>query len=286
MHQDAFLKLDEAAEERRWISQTAAREIAEIEHFRDSEYRSADVNALLDFYVLNFVDPLMAMMHEAPHVADIGTGYGWLAIAFALRTNARVVAVEQDNARLRAARKIATVLGVEDRIQWTQGSIAELPLEDRAFDAVYCIEVIEHTGVNRNYIRELARVTNDILVITTPNKLFPIINHDTALPFCHWLPLRLRDHYAARFGKSSLQQNNMFWSPTTLLSSLEDFDRISRFMQFEDYRTYRNAEKLLNGRSGKTANRCKSCYFFLVSKLGKHAIFFVPNLASTFRRRR
>ena len=269
----------------RWISQAQAEAIGKIDHFKESEYRSIDLNELLSFYVLNFVEPLIAITKNPRAIADIGTGYGWLAIAFALRTQARIVAVEKDEARISAARKIAKVLGVADNIEWKIGSLAELPLHDRSFDAVYCIEVIEHTGVNQNYIRELARIANDILVITTPNKFFPIINHDTALPFCHWLPLRLRDFYAARFKRSSLQHNNMFWSPFIFLSALDDFERVSRFLQFKNYGEYRQVKICSNSESKKLSGRCREYFFFLASKLGKHSIFFVPNLASTFRRR-
>jgi hypothetical protein len=64
-------------------------------------------------------------------------------------------------------------------------------LGDRAARVAYCIEVIEHIGRSRLAIHDLGRICDEVLVITTSNLLFPIIAHDTRLPFCHWLPLGL-----------------------------------------------------------------------------------------------
>jgi SAM-dependent methyltransferase len=270
----------------KWITPTQANAISKIDHYKESEYRSIDLNELLNFYMLNFVEPLMAIPEKPKSIADIGTGYGWLSIAFALRMQAKVVAVEKDEARIAAAKKIAAVLNVAEKIEWVIGSIAQLPLEDRSFDAVYCIEVIEHTGTDTNYIKELARISNDILVITTPNRFFPVINHDTGLPFCHWLPLWLRDIYATCFRKTSRQDNNIFWSPFAILLALNEFERVSRFLQFKNYEEYWRATKLPANMPIKLITRCKENYFFIASKFGRYSIFFLPNLASTFRRRR
>lgn len=269
-----------------WISPEQESAISKVDHYKDSEYLYLDLNEFLNSYMLNFVEPLLAIKHDPRSVADIGTGYGWLAIAFALRTKAQVVAVERDPTRIQAAIQIASVLGVSDRIEWVVGSIEKLPFADRAFDAVYCIEIIEHTGINPNYIKELTRVSNDILVITTPNKFFPVINHDTALPFCHWLPLWLRNIYASCFNRSYKQDNNRFWSPISFLSAFDGFERISRFLQFRDYHQYLESSRLLKKSScAGGIVRSKEMYFRYVSKLGKYSIFFIPNLASTFRRR-
>jgi SAM-dependent methyltransferase len=268
---------------RKWISAAQAEEIAAVDHFRSSEYRSQDLDNLLDSYVQNFVEPLIRLSGSPHSVADIGAGYGWLAIAFALRTDAKVFAIEYDSARLAAARKIADILGVAHRMEWLVGSIADIPLPDRSVDAVYCVEVIEHTGVERGFVRELARITRDVLVITTPNKVFPIIAHDTMLPFCHWLPLPVRNVYASVFGRRSLQHNNLFWSPSTLLGAVQGFSRVSRFFQFGSHQEYRLAQRALAPRTG-LARSCLALYFALVSKLGVCSIFFLPNLASTFRR--
>lgn len=267
-------------QKKRWISEEQIAALRRLDHFGDSSYRQLDLNKLLDEYMQDFIEPLLGLSGTPRTVADVGTGYGWLAIAFAMRTEARVIAVEYDGARLEEARRIAGILGVEHRIEWLQASIADLPLPDRSMDAVYCIEVIEHTGVQADFVRQLCRISNDVLVITTPNKLFPVINHDTALPFCHWLPFRARDWYAAAFRRRDRQHNNLFWSPAELLGSVAGFRRVSRFMQFGSYAEYR----ALHAGRGGLGRRLLAVYLALAACLGSKAIYALPNLASTFRR--
>lgn len=268
---------------RRWVSAAQAAAISKVDHFRNSEYRNLDLNALIDSYVHHFVEPLLRLRERPARVADIGAGYGWLAFAFALRTNVSVVVMEVDGARLQAAQRIAAILGVAERMEWITASIAGIPLPDQSVDAAYCVEVIEHTGVDPAFVHELARITSDVLVITTPNKLFPVIGHDTELPFCHWLPLPMRDVYARIFGRSGRQHNNLFWTPQRLFSALPAFRRTSKFLQFEDYAYYRQVRARLGGRAGLTGH-CKAAYYTLAAAFGRHAVYLMPNLATTFRR--
>lgn len=268
---------------RRWISNEQMEAIRQVDHFSRSEYHRLDLNQVLNEYMDDFVEPLLRLAGPPTALADVGTGYGWLAFAFALRTEARITAVEYDGFRLEAARHIARILGLTHRIEWVQASIASLPLAERSMDAVYCIEVIEHTGVQADFVAQLCRISRDVLVITTPNKLFPVINHDTALPFCHWLPLRMRDVYASAFGRRRRQDNNLFWSPRRLLGSVAGFRRVSRFMQFACYDDYRELHRLA-GRRLTLARRCMGAYFALASLLGSRSVYVLPNLASTFRR--
>lgn len=267
----------------RWVSQAQQAAIRQVDHFKRSEYRNLDLDKLIASYVYDFVEPLLRLQPSAARVADVGAGYGWLAFAFALRAGVRVVVVEYDAQRLLAAQRIAAILGVADRMEWVNASIAAIPLPDQSVDAAYCVEVIEHTGVDPAFVRELGRITRDVLVITTPNKLFPVIGHDTELPFCHWLPLPARNLYARAFGRIRRQHNNLFWSPRRLLGAVDGFRRVSTFLQFEDYARYREVRAHLGGRAGWLGN-CKAAYYTLAARLGRHAIYFLPNLASTYRR--
>lgn len=267
-----------------WVSDEQAAAIRQISHFRDSEYQHLDLDALIGEYMQHFVFPLLALTGTPRTVADIGAGYGWLAFAFALGTDAAVTMLEYDPKRSQAAQEIAAILGIDHRIRWLVGSIAAIPMKDREIDAVYCVEVIEHTGVDARYIAELCRISNDVLVITTPNKMFPIIKHDTVLPFCHWLPLPARDLYASWFGRRNLQHNNLFWSPQKLLRAVEGFERQSRFLQFASHAQYCQA-KLDETSRANWFDTFQSLYFAAVARTGRLGIFFLPNLASTFRRK-
>jgi SAM-dependent methyltransferase len=151
-------------------------------------------------------------------------GYGWLAISLALQTEAAVYAVDFDEARLRAAKKIAAVFGVHDRIEWAVGTVEHLPFADRSIDIVFCVEVLEHVDDRSEVVQELGRISKDTVVITTPNKASPLILHDTCLPFCHWLPPKFRNGYATLFGRRRHQHNNRFWTPWGVCGSLPEFE--------------------------------------------------------------
>jgi 2-polyprenyl-3-methyl-5-hydroxy-6-metoxy-1,4-benzoquinol methylase len=260
-------------------------------HFGNSALRNIDPEHLLNEYKSLYVDCLRPFGHARPihTVADIGSGYGWLSLAFAFSTNCRIIAVDPDEARLEAARRIAEILGVRHRIEWRQGVLGKLPLGDNEADAAFCIEVIEHVSADPVILRDLARVTNDLLIISSPNKNFPVINHDTGLPFCHWLPDRARDFYARCLGRSHLQAGNQFWTPGQMISALQDFDRVSKFLQFHTYQDYRAAQRSSerSGAGSRAGYRyLRDAYFRFAAIWGAKSVYLLPNIASTFRRHR
>ncbi|HZT87172.1 MAG TPA: methyltransferase domain-containing protein [Stellaceae bacterium] len=259
--------------------------------FRDSGYRGLDIGGTLDYYARRYVAQISKFteIDERGVIADIGAGFGWLAIAFALLTPARVIAVDADDARLAAARAIADIVGVADRIEWRAGRLGKLPLADREARIGYCIEVIEHIGRDEAALRDLARISGEYLVLTTPNRLFPIIAHDTELPFCHWLPLRWRRGYARLFGRTRCENDNLFWSATDLARCLPEFEVVSGFMQYRSlddflatfpiYLPYRG------GHDAAGPSRARLGYYRLAARLGRRSQYVLPNLAAVYRRR-
>lgn len=267
-----------------------ARETQEIRllpHFRDSRYARHDPNDILNFYRFHFANTLRNYTgsHPVATIADIGCGYGWLAIACAIHTDARIIAVDWDPARLQAARRIAEISGVGGRIEWCAGALPRLPFPARSFDAVYCIEVLEHAGDAPEVASELGRVAACLLTVTTPNKVFPIIRHDTALPFCHWLPPGWRNGYAGVCGRAERQYNNRFWSPRKLRAALEDFQQVSGFLTFPTFADYLEARRRLRPRRNRSAlSIAELGYYRAVARLGKLSWRFLPSLAATFER--
>jgi len=268
-----------------------AQAIRAIPHFSRGVYRDIDLDGTIDFYRRRYVEPLGAFTGLGPEdvVADIGTGYGWLAIAFALHTPARIIAVDMDEARLDAARRIAGILGVDHRIDWRVGKLGELPLANGEARVAYCIEVIEHIGRSRPAVRDLGRVAAEMIIITTPNLYFPVIAHDTGLPFCHWLPLPQRARNAKLCGRDARENNNLFWSPRNLLAELPAFRVVSRFLHFASHRDYLVTFPIyvpyVGGGMRRRDGRLKSLYYRAVSMLGRHSLYAMPSLACTLRRR-
>ena len=276
----------------RHVSEAQAKAIRAVPHFSRGVYRDIDLNGAVDFYTRRYVEPLRAFadIGESDVVADIGAGYGWLSIAFALRTPARVVAVDIDAARLAAAREIASILGVEHRIDWRVGKLGSLPLDDGEARVAYCIEVIEHIGCSRPAIRDLARVSAETLVVTTPNLYFPVIAHDTQLPFCHWLPLKMRPRYAEICGRADRENDNTFWSPRALFRELPEYEVASNFLHYASRKDYLATFPLyipyVGGGMRHRDGRLKSMYYAAAAQLGRHSVYAMPSLACTLRRRK
>lgn len=276
----------------RYVDEVQAQAIRALPHFASGVYRDIDLNRTVDFYVRRYVRPLAGFVEiaEGDVVADIGAGYGWLSVAFALASTARVVAVDMDEPRLDAARRISEILGVADRINWRVGCLGQLPLGDREARVAYCIEVIEHIGRVRSAIRDLSRVTAETLVITTPNLYFPVIAHDTQLPFCHWLPLGLTARYAKICGRADCENDNLFWSPRALMRELPDFEVASRFLHNASRTDYLSTfpyylPYVVGGKMRHGDGPLKSTYYSLVAFLGRHSLYIMPSLACTLRRR-
>ena len=197
--------------------------------------------------------------------------------------------MDTDQARLDAGREIAAIVGVEDKIDWRTGALGDLPLGEREARVAYCIEVIEHLGRSESAMRDLARICREILVVATPNLCFPIIAHDTGLPFCHWLPLEMRRRYARLCGRSRRENENLFWSPRSLLRALPEFEVASRFLHYASRRDYLATLPIyvpyLRGGLRRGDGRLKSVYYAAAALLGRHSLYVMPSLACTLRRR-
>ena len=271
------------------LSEATQAAIRDVPYFRDTHYASLDVTATLDYFKRAFVDQIRIRPLTASHVlTDVGTGFGWLAMALATFTPAKVIAIEYEPVRLEAARRIADLLGLEGRIDWRVGSLQDTSLGDRESDVTFCIEVLEHVRRDPAAFAELARITRRDLVFTTPNGAFPVIAHDTRLPFCHWLPMPMRDVYARAFGRSAMQEGNRFWRPGDLRKHLTGFKRVSGFLNFasvEDYfRLYPFYLPYGSGSWRRAPSPTRKAYFGLVSRFGRATPYFLPSLAGIFER--
>ena len=266
-------------------------QIRRVPHFRDSQYANLDIFGTLEFFRKRYVQQIssFAVVSNYTVVADVGCGYGWLAMAFALYSPARVIAVDFDEPRLEAARQIASILSVPDRISWRVGSLGHLPMATAEADIVYCVEVIEHVRRDELCVKDLCRVSRNLIVLTTPNLWFPMIAHDTRLPFCHWLPLWLRRPYGALFGREC-PVHNLFWSPPALSRSLRGFKRISRWLHYQSYQSFVQTFPFYlpygRGRHVERPGVIKDIYYRIVSTLGTLSHFVTPSLAGVFERTR
>ena len=102
----------------------------------------------------------------------------------------------------------------------------DLPFEDSSFDFVHSSAVIEHVGsgeTQRQFARELWRVTRKGVFITTPNRWFPVEFH-TVLPLLHWLPPKTYRKVLTALGRDFFadEKNLNLMSSKTLAQAATD----------------------------------------------------------------
>jgi SAM-dependent methyltransferase len=126
-----------------------------------------------------------------------------------------------------------TAVGLEDAsfleqehpgVRFVMADACQLPFADNSFDLVFCSAVIEHVGSRQRQqvlIRELTRV-GKIVIITTPNRYFPLEFH-TLTPFLHWLQPSVFRKFLAVTGRSFFSEEKNL----NLLSE-KDMDNLIR----------------------------------------------------------
>lgn len=87
-----------------------------------------------------------------------------------------------------------------------QASATDLPFRSKAFEVVSCFEVLEHVHSPDRVIRELRRVAQKYVVVSTPN--------------C-WLPSALEESRLAYFHYTDASHVN-FWTLAELVELMQD----------------------------------------------------------------
>ncbi len=208
--------------------------------FRDSPTGFLDPAGAVDYFRRRYVDILdgAGALRDAV-LLDAGCHEGWNLLAFLLAGGRRAIGIDMNREALRVAQEFARIAGVRDRAWLAHASVTALPFADRSVDVVCCIEVLEHLGGTfRDALRELARVARRVVLVSTPNKLSPVVAHDTRLPFAHWLPPKLRRPYARLFRRAKDDDGNLFVTPFTVDRNLAGFRRRPGFLGFPTLREF------------------------------------------------
>jgi ubiquinone/menaquinone biosynthesis C-methylase UbiE len=113
------------------------------------------------FYELVAADVVAALADDDPSgtVLEVGPGPGHLAVTIAQRApGVRVVGVDLDPAMVERARERAARAGVDGRVSFEQGDVAELPLADGSVDLVVSTFSLHHWADRVGGLEELRRV--------------------------------------------------------------------------------------------------------------------------------
>ncbi|MEL6330583.1 MAG: metalloregulator ArsR/SmtB family transcription factor [Planctomycetota bacterium] len=97
---------------------------------------------------------LLGLLPPSWTVADLGCGTGDLSEALAPRVD-RVIAVDMSEPMLNAARRR---LSGATNIEFREGALGRLPLEDRSIDAACCSLVLHHIADPQRAMSDIARV--------------------------------------------------------------------------------------------------------------------------------
>ena len=104
---------------------------------------------------------------------------------------------------------------LNSNIEIIKGDGLNTNLKDNTFDIVHSSATIEHVGSEYNqnqFIKECIRISKKTVIITTPNRFFPIDFH-TKIPFIHFLPKKIHR-------KLLVLTNNHFFSKEENLNLL------------------------------------------------------------------
>lgn len=153
-------------------------------------YRAKRTAKILDAYV----DPNAKIL-------DLGCAIG-LSLHILAQIYPNIIGCDIDKEALSGCKEILKKVGKPGtKLKLYDG--VKLPFADNSLDAVLSIEVIEHVENPHQMLKEIKRVLkrdNGVLLITTPNKYWPLETH-YKLPFLTFLPGKLADAYVRLSGK-------------------------------------------------------------------------------------
>lgn len=108
-----------------------------------------------------------------PHlqILEVGCGGGLICEEMACR-GTTMVGMDPSQGALQTAREHAAHQGLADRITYEQGSAEQLPYDSGRFQAIVCLDVLEHVQSLEQTIAEIARVLapGGVFVFDTINR--------------------------------------------------------------------------------------------------------------------
>lgn len=258
-------------------------------------YADLDWDATLDYMARRYIQPLRQHCDiSRMHLADCAAGFGWFSYAYLLAGGLHATLIDSDFPRLQDARAIAAKLGLLERCSFVFATLESLPFKEDFFDIFASVETLEHVGKPNiaACVNSLVRCTRQCILLTTPNACFPVVAHDTRLPFAHWLPKPWRRVYAGYCGRLDMDEGSDFLSPADLAPLRAQFQPVARFQTFNSYPEFVHfyPHYLPYGpqqyRQRARPSLPLRCFVFTVgSVFGRQAYRFSPNLSNIWLRK-
>lgn len=266
-----------------------------LHYFYSGGYGDLDWEATLDYMTKRYIRPLQREFDlNTMRFADCAAGFGWLSFAYLRAGGRHATLIEPDRLRLEAARAIAVRLGMVERCTFICSTLESAPLENQSIDIFACVETLEHVGRDSitACVATIVRCAGHGVLLTTPNALFPVIAHDSRLPFAHWLPKAARRRYAAIFNRLEQEVGNDFLTPADLALLRQYFEPVARYQTFVSYGEFLDfyPHYLPYGPAANRNRQRPSLFLRLFVRLagmlfGKHAYRVSPNLSNIWIRK-
>jgi len=92
--------------------------IRNVDYFKDTQYADLDIAATIEFFAARYVQQIFEFNNVNANtvITDIGAGFGWLTIAFAIFTDAKIIGVEPDKPRLKPSLDIASIFNEHSKL--------------------------------------------------------------------------------------------------------------------------------------------------------------------------
>ncbi|MFV1882890.1 MAG: class I SAM-dependent methyltransferase [Balneola sp.] len=269
------------------------RQIAKLEYLRETEYYNLDFEKTLQYIVKRYIEPISEYLNiEESTLVDCGAGFGWLAFGYLLSGGKSATLCDIDVPRLKAAEEISEILGIRDKCSFIAGPMENLTFQENEFDIFASVETLEHVGKKNidTCINLISNTAKKMVVLTTPNKLFPLVLHDNKVPFSHWIPKKYRKFYTGLFGVKNKPLND-FVSPFRLNPIRKKFKPVSKTLTFNSYPNWKNSYPFYSPYN--YSNRWKesppillSILYYVLSKLFRTKSYYLfPNLCRIWLRK-
>lgn len=275
------------------ITADQEKQILSLPFLSTTIYSDLDVRKTLEYMVKRYIISIQEKIDISEStLVDCGSGFGWLAFAFILSGGKSVTLCEIDEDRLEDAKSIARILGIDEQCTFVRCAMQDLEFKENEFDIFASIETLEHVGEANidKCLRIIERVTKSMIILTTPNKLFPLVLHDNKIPFSHWIPSRHRKYYTSLFGLNETTPND-FVSPIRLNVLKKKFHPVSSTLTFKSYEDWKSSYPFYspynsgNRWKEKPPIILKGLYRLLSLFFGKNSYVLAPNLCRIWMRK-
>jgi ubiquinone/menaquinone biosynthesis C-methylase UbiE len=98
-------------------------------------------------------------IHATARLLDVGCGSGGPSLHVARLTECQVIGVERDNDAVAVGTRLAREQGLQERVSFVQADAGEtLPFGDGSFDAILCVDAINHLPDRSRVLGDWARL--------------------------------------------------------------------------------------------------------------------------------